>query len=166
MACTPDSRFHPLQRQLQPWQLPGYQARHSACSAGGRRTVLGTCCDLGSMRRVDVATVKSGRSEHRAGGCCGWSGKLSYSLRSSSCNQAECVLVNVMTAVVVGIARSPSYWETGSARSGEIAYTQTRNHEPETNSWAKLKITKRGWRTSTRSQFSQWREFEVLQNGF
>lgn len=70
------------------------------------------------MRRAGVATVVSERFERRAGVCCDLTAKLSYFRGLSSYNPAECVLANVMTVVVVGIARSPSFLETGGARSG------------------------------------------------
>lgn len=71
------------------------------------------------MLRAGVAKVRSERSERRADVCCGLREKLWCFRELSSCNPAECVLANVMAAVVVGIARSPSFLEMGSARSGD-----------------------------------------------
>lgn len=121
MAYTLYSRFHPPPPRLQPWRPLGFRVPHSAYSAGERRTVFDTCCDLGWMRRTDVATVRSGKFERRADVCCGSTEKLLYFRELNSYNPAGCVLANVMTAVVVGIARSPSFLEIDSARSGEFA---------------------------------------------
>lgn len=65
---------------------------------------------------TDVGRVKSGKFERCVDVCCGWMAKLWRFQRLSLCNQVVCVLVSVMSAAVVDIARNPSYLETGSAR--------------------------------------------------